>query len=105
MGDIKPLPLQPWARELAKRWNSEAYSLFLLSGNIFDIFAVQDEAGINYVPLKKFLCKRLFPDRRLLMFYDIGDGLTFGTKAMQQKFFEWLDAYDSVEGTTYSSRG
>ena len=105
MNDPKPLPLQSWARDLAKRWNSEAYSVFLLSGNIFDIFAIQDEAGISYVPLKTFLCQRLFPDRKLLMFYDIGDGLTFGAKAMQQKFAEWLDAYDSVEGTAYAAKG
>ena len=99
MTESKPLPLQPWARELAKRWNSEAYSVFLLSGNIFDIFALQNEAGISYVPLKTFLCQRLFPDRKLLLFYDIGDGLTFGSQAMQKKFAEWLDIYDSVEGT------
>ncbi len=105
MSDLKPLPLQTWARDLAKRWNSEAYSVFLLSGNIFDIFAIQDEPGVSYVPLKTFLCQRLFPDRKLLMFYDIGDGLTFATKAMQQKFAEWLDVFDSLEGTTYSAKG
>ena len=105
MSESKPLPLQTWARDLAKRWNSEAYSVFLLSGNIFDIFAIQDDAGISYVSLKTFLCKRLFPERKLLMFYDIGDGLTFGSKAMQKKFAEWLDIYDSVEGTAYSPKG
>jgi SpoVK/Ycf46/Vps4 family AAA+-type ATPase len=105
MTESKPLPLQPWALELAKRWNSEAYSVFLLSGNIFDIFALQNEAGISYVPLKTFLCRRLFPDRKLLLFYDIGDGLTFGSKAMQKKFAEWLDIFDSVEGTAYSTKG
>ena len=105
MSEIKSLPVQSWARELARRWNSEAYSVFLLSGNIFDIFAIQEDAGVCYVPLKAFLCRRLFPDRKLLMFYDIGDGLTFATKAMQQKFNEWLDAYDSVEGTAYTAKG
>jgi len=105
MSESKPLSLQPWARDLAKRWNSEAYSVFLLSGNIFDIFALQSESGISYVPLKTFLCQRLFPDRKLLLFYDIGDGLTFATKAMQQQFAEWLDVYDSLEGTTYSAKG
>ena len=105
MSDAKPLPLQSWARDLAKRWNSEAYSVFLLSGNIFDIFATQTDAGINYVPLKTFLCQRLFPDRKLVMFYDIGDGLTFATKAMQQQFAEWLDVYDSLEGTAYCAKG
>jgi SpoVK/Ycf46/Vps4 family AAA+-type ATPase len=105
MSDTKTIPLQPWARDLARRWNSEAYSVFLLSGNIFDLFAIQEEDGIAYVPLKTFLSRRLFPDRKFLMFYDIGDGLTFGSRVMQQKFNEWLDAYDSVEGTAFTAKG
>ena len=105
MIEITPLPLQGWAKELARRWNSEAYSVFLLSGNIFDIFALQDGGGITYVPLKPFLCRRLFRDRKLLMFYDIGDGLTFGSQSMQQKFNEWLQNYDLVEGTAYAAKG
>lgn len=101
----KQLPLQTWAKEFAKRWNSEAYSVFLLSGNIFDIFALQDETGVNYVSLKSFMSRRLFPDRKLLLFYDIGDGLTFGSKDMQSVFGEWLRSYDSLEGTSYASKG
>jgi len=79
-----PLPLQPWAKEFARRWNSEAYSVFLISGNIFDIYAVQGQEGIDYVPLKSFLRGRLFPDRSCLMFYDIGEGLTFATKGCRK---------------------
>ena len=99
------LPLQSWAREFAKRWNSEAYSVFLLSGNIFDIFALQNDNGVNYVSLKTFMSRRLFPDRKLLLFYDIGDGLTFGSKEMQGVFTEWLGSYDALEGTSYAIKG
>ena len=101
----QPLPLQPWAKEFARRWNSEAYSLFLLHGNIFDIFPVSAEAGVEYVPLKSFLRQRLFPARDMLMFYDIGDGLTFGSRDMQKRFFKWLEAYDNVEKTNFASQG
>src|SRR4051812_23500728 len=94
--DVKPLPLQPWAREFARRWNSAAYSVFLISGNIFDIYAVHSENGPDYVPLKSFLLRRLFPDRSYLMFYDIGDGLSFATKEMQQRFMEWLKIFDTI---------
>ena len=105
--DTKPAPLQlqPWAREFARRWNSEAYSVFLISGNIFDIYAVQGDAGLDYLPLKAFLRNRLFPDRNCLMFYDIGDGLTFATKEMQANFAKWLEFYDSVEKTSYAILG
>jgi SpoVK/Ycf46/Vps4 family AAA+-type ATPase len=101
----QPLPLQPWAKEFARRWNSEAYSLFLLHGNIFDIFPVNAEAGVEYVPLKSFLSQRLFPSRDMLLFYDIGDGLTFGSRDMQKRFFKWLAVYDNVEKTHFASQG
>src|ERR1041385_5349822 len=77
------LPLQGWALEFARRWNSEAYSVFLLQGNIYDVFPVQDGGAVHHVPLKTFLARRIFSDRSFLLFYDIGDGLTFASVAMQ----------------------
>jgi AAA+ superfamily predicted ATPase len=99
------LPLRAWAAEFAKRWNAGTYSLFVLHGNIFDVFPVQEGAGVGYVPLKTFLLRRLFPDRSFLLFYDIGDGLTFGSKEMQRRFFEWLEIYDEVEHTNFRQQG
>jgi AAA+ superfamily predicted ATPase len=99
------LPLRSWALDLARRWNGGTYSLFVLSGNIFDLFPVQDNGTINYVPLKTFLVRRLFPERACLLFYDISDGLTFGSADMQTKFFEWLEVYDNVENTNFHAAG
>src|SRR5512146_3256102 len=91
------LPLRGWALELARRWNGGTYSLFVLHGNIFDLFPVQDNSTVSYVPLKTFLVRRLFPERACLLFYDISDGLTFGSAEMQTRFFEWLEGSGSVE--------
>src|SRR5215467_11892074 len=99
------LPLRGWALELARRWNGGTYSLFVLHGNIFDLFPVQDNSSVNYVPLKTFLVRRLFPERACLLFYDISDGLTFGSGDMQKRFFEWLEVYDNVEGTNFHQAG
>jgi SpoVK/Ycf46/Vps4 family AAA+-type ATPase len=99
------LPLQGWALDLARRWNSDAYSLFILQGNIYDVFPVQDGAALNYVPLKSFLAKRIFAERSFLLFYDIGDGLTFGSAEMQKRFFEWLEVFDQVENTNFHQQG
>lgn len=99
------LPLAGWALELARRWNGGTYSLFVLHGNIYDLFPVQNGSGVHYVPLKSFLVKRLFPERAFLLFYDISDGLTFGTPDMQKRFFEWLEVYDNVENTNYHQAG
>src|SRR5262245_5586708 len=82
------LPLKGWALELARRWNGGTYSLFVLHGNIFDLFPVQEKGALNYLSLKTFLMRRLFPERACLLFYDISDGLTFGSGDMQKRFFE-----------------
>jgi AAA+ superfamily predicted ATPase len=97
------LPLRGWALELARRWNAGTYSMFILHGNVFDLFPVDD--GAAYLPLKAFLSRRLFPEREFLLFYDIGDGLSFGSADMQKKFFEWLAIYDEVEHTNFAQQG
>src|SRR2546423_3653324 len=99
------LPLRGWSLEFPRRWNSGTYSLCVVDGNIFDLFPVQDGAELNYVPLKTFLVRRLFPERACLLFYDISDGLTFGSADMQKRFFEWLEIYDSVENTNFHEAG
>jgi AAA+ superfamily predicted ATPase len=99
------LPLRGWALELARRWNGGTYSVFVLHGNIYDLFPVQDGENVNYVPLKTFLARRLFPERACLLFYDISGGLTFGSPEMQTRFFEWLEIFDNVEGTNFHQQG
>ncbi|MDX2110015.1 MAG: ATP-binding protein [Verrucomicrobiota bacterium] len=103
--DSTRLPLRSWALELAHRWNAAAHSVFILSGNIYDQFPLLKNGGSAYVSLKTFLSRRLFSERRWLIFYDISDGLTFASPAMQRDFYEWLDIYDTVEGTNYRGEG
>src|SRR5262245_22465425 len=104
-GSPARLPLRGWALELARRWNSSSYTVFVLHGNIFDAFPVQNAEEVEYVPLKTFLSRRLFPERDFLLFYDIGDGLTFGSADTQKRFFEWLEIYDQVENTNFHQTG
>jgi AAA+ superfamily predicted ATPase len=99
------LPLKGWALELARRWNGASYSMFLLHGNIFDLFPIQEKSGIRYGPLKEYLVRRLFPERGCILFYDIADGLKFATSDMQKRFFEWLVVYDTVENTNFHEVG
>src|SRR6266536_6006900 len=104
-GGTSRLPLRGWALELARRWNSAAYTLFVLHGNIYDVFPLQNDVRSEYVPLKTFLSRRLFPERDFLLFYDIGDGLTFGSAEMQKRFFEWLEVFDQVENSNFHQTG
>jgi len=87
---ISPL----WTKELARTWNAGTNGVFTISGNIFDLFPQAEPDGkINFVNLKTLLAQRIFPKRRMLMFYDIADGLTFATKEMQEEFMKWFQAY------------
>lgn len=98
---MTPLPLRSWALEFARRWNAGTHTAFLVHGNIHDIFAVPG----GYEPLKGFFMRRLLPGRPWMLFYDIGDGLSFGSPDMQKRFYEWLDIFDTVEGTNYRATG
>ncbi len=99
------MPLTGWALDLCRRWNSESYSVFVLHGNVFDLFPLQNESGISYVRLKTFIMQRLFPERSSVLFYDVSGGLAFGSKEMQKKFFEWLEIYDTTENTEFHVSG
>jgi AAA+ superfamily predicted ATPase len=98
-------PLPAWATELARLWNSGAHSLFIVHGNIHDLFPVTVEPTAVYAALGPYLAQRLFPSRPHLLHYDLGAGLTFGSPAMQTRFFEWLKIYDEVEGTDFHRSG
>ena len=85
--------------------NAGSHSVFVLHGNVFDLFPVPDGDGLGWAPLKAFLARRLFPDRGFLLYYDIADGLTFGSPEMQTRFFEWLEVFDTVEHTEFHVSG
>jgi AAA+ superfamily predicted ATPase len=100
-------PLTPkWVDEIVQKWNSKTYSVFIVHGNIYDVFPVNNSEGkVKYVSLKAYLANKLFKDRDYMLYYDIGDGLTFGNKEMQGKFYQWLEIYDQTEKTNYHLGG
>lgn len=89
MEEAKLTPLSNWGKDLAIRWNSNSYSVFVLHGNIFDIFPTPDPNSM-YQSLKNHLAKRFFPNRECVIFYDISDGISFLTEEMKNDFYEWL---------------
>src|SRR6185503_19712517 len=100
------LPLRGWALDFARRWNGGLYSTFVLHGNVFDLFPVKEGESTAYVPLKDFLAHRMFPERGLLFYYDISDGLVIvGSKEMRRRFFEWLELFDTTERTNFREQG
>lgn len=99
------IPTPKWVNEIVQKWNSQTYSVFIVHGNIYDVFPINNSDKAQYVSLKSYLSNKLFKDRDYMLYYDIGDGLTFGSKAMQTSFFEWLEIYDQTERTDYHLKG
>lgn len=103
------IPVKKWANELANKWNSETYSLYILHGNIFDVFPIKMEKDgeeyVRYGSLKSFLKHSLFKNRPCMMYYDVGDGLSFGSSEMQGNFYKWLEIYDKTEKTNFAVGG
>lgn len=98
---MKNQDLPQWGKELVKRWNAETNTVFVLHGNIFDIYPVNNV----YSSLKAFLARRMFAQRKALLFYDISEGLSFGSSEMQADFYQWLSVKDEVEKTKYAVNG
>lgn len=98
-------PLPSWAAELARTWNSAAHSVFVLHGNVHDLFPVAAEGPAHYTSLNTFLARRLLAERGQLLYYDLASGLSFAAPAMQTRFFEWLKIFDEVEGTDFHRAG
>lgn len=88
-----------WTKDIARAWNAGTHGVFILHGNIFDLYPMADPAGeVQFVNLKTLLAQRLFPKRRMLIFFDIADGMTFATQGMQVEFMKWMEAYSEVTG-------
>lgn len=102
MAGEQNIPVKKWVTELISKWNSQTYSMFVLHGNIFDVFPVKlNGKDVTYVSLKSFLASSIFKQRPCMLYYDIGDGLSFGSMEMQGDFYKWLEIYDKMENTTY----
>lgn len=100
-------PLPPWAAELARLWNAGTHSVFVLHGNIHDLYPLPGGASDrkDYAPLTDMLARRLFASRAFVLTYDLGQGLGFAARHMQTRFFDWLRIYDEVEGTGFHVSG
>jgi AAA+ superfamily predicted ATPase len=95
--------LPPWARELSEKYYSGVSSMFVLHGNVLDTVESRTPIGVEFLLLQRFLKESLFGRRDLVLFYDRGGGLSFGTPAMKTDFERALAGYDSFHGTNFSN--
>ena len=97
-------PLPPWAAELRLRYVSGEASMFLLHGNVRDVFPWTDAQGqTRYVPLREYLERFLSRTKDLVTYYNMSEGLEFpdrkvGTSHQERKVFRCQVLWRPVEG-------
>lgn len=94
--------LPAWSQELSEKYYSGATAMFVLHGNVRDLVAWRKAAGVEFLPLQRFLQDALFGPRDFVIFYDRGGGLSFGTPDMKADFERALSGYDSFHGTNFT---
>lgn len=95
-----------WAREFSEKYYSGAFAMFVLHGNVHDVVPrPRPDGTTEFLSLRKFLEVELFGQRDLVLTYDRGTGLNFGTAETQKDFQSALTGYDSFHGTRYAQSG
>ncbi|MGE5489065.1 MAG: ATP-binding protein [bacterium] len=94
--------LPDWARQLSEKYYSRTLAMFVLHGNVRDLVPMRRPNATEFVPLQRFLREQLFGRRDLVLTYDRGGGLSFGSPEAQADFSRALQGYDTFHGTSFS---
>lgn len=73
-----------WAKEMISKFRSGVSHMFLLSLNVGDI--TKKSADDGYLSVKRYIVQELLPSVRIVVFYDVGDGIQFASKKMEEDF-------------------
>src|SRR5262245_12351966 len=64
-----------WARELANLYFSGTTCMFVVHGNVHDLYRVPTPSGDTYVNLAEFLAGQVFGSWDIVLHHDLGKGL------------------------------
>ena len=91
--------LPPWAEELRERYLAGEASLFLLHGNVRDVYPWETADGqVRYLPLRGFLEAFLGRAKDIVVTYNLSEGLEFPDKGMAGKFKRAVNARRVLDG-------
>jgi transitional endoplasmic reticulum ATPase len=91
--------LPPWANELRDRYLAGEASMFLLHGNVRDLFAWPGADGeVEWLPLGRFLESFLSRTKEIVVAYNCSEGLEFASPGMNPRFARAINARRTLEG-------
>lgn len=92
-------PLPPWAEDLRARYLAGEASMFLLHGNVRDLFPWTGADGVvQWLPLGRFLEEFLSRSKDIVVAYNCSQGLEFADPKMNPRFARAINARRLLEG-------
>lgn len=91
--------LPVWAQELRQRYLAGEASLFLLHGNVRDLYPWEESDGnTRYMALREFLERFLSRSKDIVFYYNCSEGIEFAEKGMSGKFRRAVNAKRTLKG-------
>ena len=90
--------LPSWADELRTRYLAGEASMFLLHGNVRDLFAWEEDGTVRWLPLRAFLERFLSRTKEIVIAYNCSEGLEFADPKMNPRFARAINARRILEG-------
>ncbi|MCP4809623.1 MAG: ATP-binding protein [Proteobacteria bacterium] len=90
--------LPSWAQELRQRYLAGEASMFLLHGNVRDLFPWDGADGTRYVPLREFLERFLSRSKDIVAYYNCSEGIEFPEPEMESRFKKAVNLKLVAEG-------
>jgi transitional endoplasmic reticulum ATPase len=84
--------LPPWADDLRERYLAGEASMFLVHGNVRDVYPWEDSSGeVTYVTLRQFLERFLARAKEMVAYYNVSEGIEFPVPGMQERFLDAIN--------------
>lgn len=88
-----PQVLSVWAGQIAQAYRTRSVCLFIIAGNVHDLFPVTKEDGqTEWVALEQYLFRVMLAKRQIRLSYDVGNGISFFDQASSTQFARLLGA-------------
>lgn len=93
--------LPDWADDLRERYLGGEASMFLVNGNVRDVYPWEAADGsVTYVTLRQFLERFLSRAKELVAYYNVSEGLEFPVPGMRGRFLEAVNQRRKKLGRT-----
>jgi len=81
-----------WATDLRERYLAGEASMFLVHGNVRDVYPWEDASGeVTYVTLREFMERFLTRAKELVAYFNVSEGIEFPVPGMRQRFLDAIN--------------